>query len=302
MVVLTFSQEVDLIWDRQWSFMTALYFIARYSGDLLVIGCAAWNICINWTLTVNENMSLAFNWAGNIFLLTMQVMLVIRVYALLNQSKKVLIFLATSYVLQATALFVLTVLPFNKRVFDGLLVSLGPAIGSVMQPLTVNPSAKSFVNILGRDATILSVVFDTILLLFALWAFVKHALEAKTLDGGWSINVLVRTLVADQLLYFICYLAWQSLSVTTNYNAEFDIFGILVDNVLAVFNALVVVAGPRMVISLRTTENKMRGEGGTLEGEVSTVRFGIREPPTQSESDMEEGGGLQATDANAQID
>ncbi|KAH7905586.1 hypothetical protein BJ138DRAFT_1183571 [Hygrophoropsis aurantiaca] len=61
--------------------------------------------------------------------------------------------------------------------------------------------------------------------------------------------------------------------------------------VFCVFTALVVVVGPRMVISLRAIENKSRGEGVILGGNLTTVRFGIREPPThQSEREMLLGG------------
>ncbi|KAH7907647.1 hypothetical protein BJ138DRAFT_1159642 [Hygrophoropsis aurantiaca] len=289
--VLTFSQEVNLVWNRQWSFMTALYIIARYIGSLFVIGYAAMYICISWTYS-DVNMLLTANWAGNIFFLTMQVMLVIRVYALFNRSKKVLIFLATSYVLQATATFVIMGLVANKRMFDEYYASIGPAIGRVGQSVNINYSAVPFLNTLNQDITILSIVFDTILLFFALWAFVVHTLEAKTLDGGWSINVLVRILMADHLLYFVCYLIWLSISLATAYGTEVNFFDALLSDMLNIFNALVVVAGPHMVINLRTAENKTRGEGGTLQGEVSTIRFGIREPPTQSESVMEEGGEL----------
>ncbi|KAH7908084.1 hypothetical protein BJ138DRAFT_1158503 [Hygrophoropsis aurantiaca] len=47
--VITFSQEVDHIWNRKWSFVTALYLIARYSGSLSLVGAAAWDMCINWS-------------------------------------------------------------------------------------------------------------------------------------------------------------------------------------------------------------------------------------------------------------
>ncbi|KAH7905250.1 hypothetical protein BJ138DRAFT_1165126 [Hygrophoropsis aurantiaca] len=300
--VLTFSQEFDYMWNRRWTFPTALYLVARYSGDLLVIGTTALNTRINWTYSGYVNMSLAIGWAENIFLLAMQAILVIRVYALFNQSRKVLIFLAISYVLQATASFVIVGLVYNERALHEYYTFVGPAIGRIAQPVLVNPAALPSLITLCRDSTIYSIVFDTILLLFALWAFVIHTLEAKTLDGGWSINVLVRTLIADHLLYFVCNLIWLSLSIAIS-NAELGgLSVILLNDMTSVFNALVVVFGPRMVVSLRTTENKTRGEGGTLEGEVSTIRFGVREPPTQSESNMEEGGGFRAVVENAQID
>ncbi|KAH7905588.1 hypothetical protein BJ138DRAFT_746801 [Hygrophoropsis aurantiaca] len=113
--VLTSLQEVDHIWNRQWSFTTALYLIARYSGDLQVIGAAAWAMCINWTYLVNLNIMLAESWLQNIFPVAMQAILTIRVYALFNRSKKVLIVLAMLYALQAIATFVSTALLYNSR-------------------------------------------------------------------------------------------------------------------------------------------------------------------------------------------
>ncbi|KAH7907234.1 hypothetical protein BJ138DRAFT_1116864 [Hygrophoropsis aurantiaca] len=200
-------------------------------------------------------------------------------------------------------MFVIKGLMENKRTFDEYYTSVGTAIGNVAQFVNVNPSALVLPSLIpiNRYCMIISIVFDTILLFFALWAFVKHALEAKTLEGGWSINVLVKTLVADHLLYFVCNLAWLSLSLAvTTYAAEPIVFRILLYTAYYVVSALTVVSGPRMVISLRTTENKTRGEGGTLEDEVSAIRFGIRELPTQSESVMEEGGGFRAADENSE--
>ncbi|KAH7904416.1 hypothetical protein BJ138DRAFT_1237836 [Hygrophoropsis aurantiaca] len=226
--------------------------------------------CVSIGLIQFVKTLLVADWAENIFFLAMQAMLVIRVYALFNRSKKVLIFLATSYILQATTVFVVTGVIYNKRVIEEAYTSLGPTVGSVEQSIQTNHSALPFINTLNYDSTILSIVFDIILLLFALWAFVKHTLEAKSLNGGWSINVLVRTLVADHLLYFICNLTWLLLSIATNV-IQIYFLAMLLGNLFCVVNALVVVAGPRMVISLRTTETKTRGEGGTLEGEVRVV-------------------------------
>ncbi|KAH7906078.1 hypothetical protein BJ138DRAFT_1163513 [Hygrophoropsis aurantiaca] len=35
--VLILSQEVDHIWNRQWSFTSVLYLVARYSGSLCIM-------------------------------------------------------------------------------------------------------------------------------------------------------------------------------------------------------------------------------------------------------------------------
>ncbi|KAH7911474.1 hypothetical protein BJ138DRAFT_913493 [Hygrophoropsis aurantiaca] len=280
--VLTFAQEIEHIWDRQWNFITALYLIARYSGTLSIISVAVEAMCINWTYSVNVNNSLAQTWLENIFLVTMQAILVNRVYALFNQSRKVLIFLATLYALQTIVTFVMTALLFNNRALREYIVSIGPVIGSVIQNVTTNPDAYASFT---QDVTMLAVVFNTILLFFALWAFVRHASEARALDGGWSINVLVKTLVADHLVYFVCNLIWLSLTLAANYIPNSSVLSALLAGVYDVFSALAVVVGPHMVISLRVIENKSRREGVILEDSLSAIRFAIRESPSiQSES------------------
>ncbi|KAH7905102.1 hypothetical protein BJ138DRAFT_1165388 [Hygrophoropsis aurantiaca] len=296
--VLTLSQEVDYIWNRQWSFMMALYLMARYSGTLSMIVATALSIYLNWTYSGFVNMDLAKTWTENTFALTMQAILAIRVYALFNQSKKVLVCLAISYVLQASAVIVTTALPFNNQTVDQFVIAVGPATGSVTQGTEIDPTA---VFLLAQESTFVSVVFDIILLLFALWAFVRHALEAKTRDGGWFINVLVRTLVADHLMYFVCNLTWLVLILASDYtnNPEGSLMS---QDVYFVFNALAVISGPGMVISLRAKEDKTRGEGETLGGEASTIQFGVPQLPTQLESVMEEGSGFRAMDENVQTD
>ncbi|KAH7908163.1 hypothetical protein BJ138DRAFT_1103737 [Hygrophoropsis aurantiaca] len=240
--------SVDLIWNRQWSFITALYLIARYSGSLSLMGLAARAMCSNWTYSGLVNMYLAVNWGENIFLLTMQAILTIRVYALFDKSKKVLIFLATFYVLQAIAVLVMVGLLMNNWTISGYIVAIGPTYGSVGRFLTLS---NSVFFLPAQESAIPFVVFDTVLLFFALWASVGHSLEAKTSDGEWSISVLVRTLLVDHLVYFVCYVIWLSLSLATNYLDE----GVSrLDIVIYTFNTLAVVTGPRMVISLRALD------------------------------------------------
>ncbi|KAH7905036.1 hypothetical protein BJ138DRAFT_1106315 [Hygrophoropsis aurantiaca] len=227
-----------------------------------VAGLSKIDLLFAWLLTIPHHqgfvrMYLAVAWAQNIFILTMQGILVVRIYVLFNRSKKLLIFLATLYCLQSIAMLVMGGLSMTNQVLRAYFVSVSPAIGSVGQ--IVNLNASAFL-LFYRDTSVLNVTFDTMLLLFALRAFVRHALEAKTLDGGWSINVLVRTLVADHLVFFVVNLTWLSLSVAANYITESNVFTALLTEALNVFTALAVVAGPRMVISLRAIEKKTRRE------------------------------------------
>ncbi|KAH7906836.1 hypothetical protein BJ138DRAFT_575784 [Hygrophoropsis aurantiaca] len=251
-----------------------------------------------WIPNSYVNIEIVVNWGLTIFILTMQAILLIRVYALFNRSKKVLIFPVTFYVLQATAIFVMTALMYNKQAQRKHIVSVGPAVGSVAQSVNENPPSDflSFIWAL----TILPVAFDTILLFYALWAFVRHTLEAKRLHGGWSINVLVRTMMADHLIYFFCFQIWMVFNIAPSFTTNEVISQSAFICMLSIFGAFVVIFGPYVIINLRETEKKTRGEGGTVAGEVSTIRFGARELPTQSESIVEEGEGFRVKDEHSE--
>ncbi|KAH7907903.1 hypothetical protein BJ138DRAFT_1158859 [Hygrophoropsis aurantiaca] len=261
------------------AFIQALQAIQTRNYIVAVAGAlVAYDQVLTFAQEANATMYLAVAWGQTVFLLAMQAILVVRVYALFNRSKKVLVFLATFYCLQSTAVLVIGGFVSNNRVLHEYFTSIGPTIGSVTQIVVENNSGLLLI---AQDSTIVSVVFDIVLLIFALWAFVRHALEAKTIHGGWSINALVKTMVADHLVYFICNLTWLSLSLAMGYVTEFNVFIASLNDVLNISTALAVVAGPSMVISLRAQEYKSRGSEGTSNGEeLSIIRFGIRELPT----------------------
>ncbi|KAH7920095.1 hypothetical protein BV22DRAFT_1133342 [Leucogyrophana mollusca] len=135
----------------------------------------------------------------------------------------------------------------------------------------------------------MQLAFDVILLAFALFAAVKHALETRQLHGKWSINPLVKALVADQIIYFIGNVIWQATAIplaSPNSNAVGSSF---MGGVNSFFNAFVVSAGPHMVISLRAQE--VQTMEGTSHGEMSTIQFGARDLPAPSVEERERESG-----------
>ncbi|KAH7907905.1 hypothetical protein BJ138DRAFT_1116291 [Hygrophoropsis aurantiaca] len=241
--------------------------------------------------SVDVNMCLAVNWTQSIFILAMQAILVIRVYALFNQSKKVLLFLTTFYALRATAALVIVAVLYNNRAIHESVIFVGPALGNVAQIVNINSPAILLT--VGRNGTILYVVFDTILLFFALWAFLRHILEAKALDGGWSINVLIygSKYMTDTFSSLSSFQTWMVITLAEDITGGVSIDVVTIDSpgqqFTHFFHRIGGCCRACMVTSLRETENKTRQQGGTLDGEMSTIRFDIREPPARAESVME---------------
>ncbi|KAH7918216.1 hypothetical protein BV22DRAFT_1051882 [Leucogyrophana mollusca] len=210
-----------------------------------------------------ESAYIASQWLNLVFTIAVQAILLVRVYALYSRSKKLLAFLLACFWCDTIVTLVISGRLFNSSVVGryytaGSVVAIGPdSFGSVVEYNEVDPSA---VGLLGAAGVMVQLTLDVVLLAFALFAAVKHALEARRLHRTWSINPLVKALVADQIIYFI------------------GALGVL-------FNGFAVLAGPHMVTSLRAQEVKT--VEGASHGELSTIKFGTRDLPAESVEERE---------------
>ncbi|KAH7917822.1 hypothetical protein BV22DRAFT_1042181 [Leucogyrophana mollusca] len=159
-----------------------------------------------------------------------------------------------------------------------VVVWFGAPIGSVSQQSILDSS------VFGLLPTIQSAVqlaFDTTVFGFALFAFVRHAQETRRIQGGWLVNPLMKLLVADQMLYFLCYVVWLMLVFVRDApNLSPLVPSLILDAITNAMNVLVAITGPRMVISLRASEFRQRE--GPVQMELSTIQFKGREPLTRS--------------------
>ncbi|KAH7924503.1 hypothetical protein BV22DRAFT_500593 [Leucogyrophana mollusca] len=264
--ILNFSQEVDFIWNRRWTVVTVLYFVARYCGPASQFAMIAAVLPLHWTAAVNKYIILAAEALSLMFIIAMQVILLLRAYALCNRSRKVLVFLSVSFVCEMIAIVVVVVKSLD-------LVAKG-ALAAIMDP-TSNVSRADNASSYALDLWLtayraIQLAFDILLLLVALFGSVKHALEVK----GWSINPLVKALAKDQIFYFVWYAVWQGTTLPTTIGADVGIAAL--DGLNYLFGAFAIIAGPRVVISLRALEHKTRE--GASSTELSTIQFVPRGP------------------------
>ncbi|KAH7907910.1 hypothetical protein BJ138DRAFT_1158907 [Hygrophoropsis aurantiaca] len=277
--LLTLPEEIDLIWRRRWSMTTFLYLVARYSGTLSVVLATAATAKLDWHYAGYAARFIIENWAVNIFATAMDGILLMRAYALCNRSRPILIFLLICFVAQTAVVVVITGMEINIPNTRRFVISLGDPVGSVMQDMEVDATVLVPSPII---VTAVQLVFNFIVFGFAMYAFSKHMKEARKISGGWKVSPLVRLLIDDQIIYFFCYVVWQGLDIPV-YAPSLPQSQAL--NVIAnALDALVIIAGPRMVISLRVQENKLTAGGGaTYQTELSAMNFGARElPATQS--------------------
>ncbi|KAH7917788.1 hypothetical protein BV22DRAFT_929004 [Leucogyrophana mollusca] len=199
--ILNFSQEVDFIWNRHWTIVTALYFVARYCGSASQLAYVAAYLPLDWTAAVTKSINIAFQVLNIMFTTAMQAILLIRAYALCNRSRKVLVFLLVSFVCEMAAIVVVLVKTLDLTAMGGFETYM-VRIGSVIDPLSTQSYAVNLWQTISRATQL---AFDILLLVVALFGSVQHALETKRFTKGWSINPLVKILVEDQIAYFVWY-------------------------------------------------------------------------------------------------
>ncbi|KAH7920593.1 hypothetical protein BV22DRAFT_792781 [Leucogyrophana mollusca] len=253
--VLNFSQEVDLIWNRPRTIVTVLYFVARYCGPVSQLAQLAATMPLNWTVTVNTSISIVSQLSSIVFTTAMQAILLIRAYALCSRSRKVLVLLLVGIVFEMIAVAVCIGMSSVIDTAGWLVIFTGPD---------------------GRHLRATQLAFDILLLIVALFASVKHALQAK----GWSVNPLVKALAEDQIAYFVWYAVWKATGLPTIIGLGAGLSAL--DGLNSLFGAFAIIAGPHMVISLRAQE--LKTQEGTLQTQLSTIQFDPREPIRSSGS------------------
>ncbi|KAH7920721.1 hypothetical protein BV22DRAFT_1122604 [Leucogyrophana mollusca] len=143
---------------------------------------------------------IAAQWLSVLFTAAMQAILLMRAYVLWNHSNKLLVFLLSYFFSETIAVVIMAGILFNSSVVGKYVLSVGPgSVGSAIEEGLADSSVLAPVLTI---AVIIQLAFDIVLLVVALFAAVKHALEARRLNNGWPTNPLVKALAADQFLYF----------------------------------------------------------------------------------------------------
>ncbi|KAG2336661.1 hypothetical protein BDR05DRAFT_1005643 [Suillus weaverae] len=266
---LTLGQEHELIWRQRRSLMTSLYIIVRCIGLLysvtnvllnlpgvLKTAMADANSCgfleafsharliTNWAFAGNV-MNLALLWTIFIVNPMLSVIMITRLHAMYQRSRKMLIFLVIT--------------------LSSIMVTCGVigAIGSSYTPTKVILNGAQCVSEVdgGEQLRMLEVytlatVWHVLTLCLAIWIFVKHFRELQPPSTGQTfIGDCFTVLIKTQVLYFAFFAAYSCLNIgllspvildSTRTGAQIY-WGIL--EFVTLFQMFVV--GPRLILSVR---------------------------------------------------
>ncbi|OAX37024.1 hypothetical protein K503DRAFT_801560 [Rhizopogon vinicolor AM-OR11-026] len=274
--VLTFGQEVELIWRQRWSLMTVAY---------LAVGALRWNIifCLHRAVKspislvdrcrVSEIIYCKLDADGIIavtavsleygFLLTnlmsavadslLGVIVVTRLYAMYQQSRKMLIFLIAIYVIILAAGNVIFAIQVRNTSAVEYVLS-----GAHICLYDEGDSLFSY----GMD-WILRLVWEILVICLAVWIAVKHFRELQRPSTGWAVGDCFTVLIKTHLFYFASFIAvsclefiyaYTQLSAVPSMESDAFIGGLCIVRVVQSF-----VLGPRLILGVREYHAKLVG-------------------------------------------
>ncbi|KAG2107087.1 hypothetical protein BD769DRAFT_135930 [Suillus cothurnatus] len=174
---LTFGKEIELIWRQRWSLMTFLYL----------------SVCI-LCLKMND----AFSWMGDVVEVLLGVIMIARLHAMYQRSRKVLIFLVVIFLAITITNAVMTAILTTEITGEEFVLS------GTYQCIIDFMGDSLF---LDSMPWILSTVWEVLTLCLAVWIAVKQFRELRQHSASDIIGECFTVLIKTHVSYFVSFLA-----------------------------------------------------------------------------------------------
>ncbi|KAG2098725.1 uncharacterized protein F5147DRAFT_839577 [Suillus discolor] len=261
---LTFGQEVELIWRQHWSLMTVLYLSVRYLGILYAAMSILDSVPTIWlTDTVSFIIYVVQNWMGVLVSALLWVVIITRLHAMYQQSRKILIFLVVTFLAINTFDGVNAVLMIIHTSGEELILS-----GTYQCAIGYTGDAP----VLNSVTWILSIVWEVLTLCLAVWIAVKHFRELRLHAAGGIIGDCFTVLMKTHVVYFASFVAVSCFQLIIEFSPTssasqylqtfFGLFEIL--EVVQMF-----VLGPRLILGVREYHAKLVADSDAATGMTS---------------------------------
>ncbi|KAG1809775.1 uncharacterized protein HD556DRAFT_1435502 [Suillus plorans] len=187
---LTFEREVELVWKRRWSVMSVLYLALRYGGILYAV------LDIPGTFFDFEQW-----WTFTIANIILGVIMIARLHAMYQRSRKILIFLVVFFLTVVITSAVITVIQSSHLTGEELVLS-----GTHQ----CNYEGNSF--LLSAVTWILGTVWEALALYLSVRIAIKHLRER--LSTGSIIEDFFTMLIKSHVFYFASFVAVASFRIS----------------------------------------------------------------------------------------
>ncbi|KAG2341838.1 hypothetical protein BDR05DRAFT_1060708 [Suillus weaverae] len=259
---LTFGQEIELIWRQRCSLMTVLYLSVRYVGILYAVVQILIDVpTISETDVVSLIMSIAIIWMSLVVNVILGVIMIARLNAMYQRSRKVLITLIAVFLAVYIAVGLLTAIRGRHSSGDELILS-----GTHQCAFDEGGGLLLF-----TTAWILGIVWEVVALCFAVWIAVKHFRELRQYSAGGIVGDCFAVLMKTHLVYFVSYVAVSCFQlgylspkiVADPYSLEYQLYYSFSQIFLLV---QLFVLGPRLILGIREYHAKLVADSDSVIG------------------------------------
>ncbi|KAG2368572.1 hypothetical protein BDR07DRAFT_1605387 [Suillus spraguei] len=266
--ILTFGQEVELIWRQRWSLMTIMYLGIRYLGiSYAVLDMLTSVTTISLTDRVSYVLYAIWECIVAVVIAMLWVIIITRLHAMYQRSRKILIFLIA--ISSAVIIFNGVTAILSTTHASGEEFILSGAYQCFFSP------AENIVH-LYAIGWILLTVWEVFAMYLAVWIAVKRFRELRRHSAGGIIGDCFTVLMKTHLPYFASFVVascFQLITIFTPTTNEYS------QNYLicaGLFNFVEVmqmsVLGPRLILSVREYHAKLVVDSDAASG-MSSIAF-----------------------------
>ncbi|KAF9233817.1 hypothetical protein BU15DRAFT_79740 [Melanogaster broomeanus] len=258
--ILTFSDEVEYVWNRPWTLVSVMYLVLRYLGLLVGMMQAFGTVIFLFMI-----------WGSAIVTVVTDLMFILRIYAMYNRSRIVLFILLLAYIPTMIILLVLTGIVNNPQIHVSVInveaINMELCVASYDVGTELFTYMRAF-----------STAINGVLCSFAVVLFIRHSLEMHKVLRKWQSNRYMKLLVQEGILYFVVILLHH---VLTWVMGSLTLFSGIAQLVLAGPVAIApYILAPRFILGVRDFHSRILGEhvdsGFGLHSQCFSVSHGIR--------------------------
>ncbi|KAG1779122.1 hypothetical protein EV702DRAFT_1044072 [Suillus placidus] len=278
---LTFGKEVELIWRRRWSLMTVVYIGLRYAGTPYAIKssftvgnrCRVSGVLNRWSMEYNscnscKTMYIVMSWMIVVVNFLLGVIMIARLYAMYQRSRKMLIFLIVIFLTVTIVSRVIITLANNKIVGEELILS---GIHRCTYRWEGDAQRMDIV------VWALYTAWEVLALCLSLWIVVKHIHDLRRTSGsGWTIGDCFAVLLKTHVVYFISLVAANCLQLgfySPEISSSFSLISGIYEGILSFASGVpMFVLGPRLILGLREYHAKVAADSDTATA-MTTIAF-----------------------------
>ncbi|KAN0092668.1 hypothetical protein V8E55_003452 [Tylopilus felleus] len=261
--LLTFSDEIEYIWTKPWTWVSTMFVLVRYAGlcsftTTTILGCSL----LPGIPMVCEITYIIHLWAFLLFVGAADFVTILRVWALYNRSRYLLGALVTLFSLEMISYTLAACIRSNpKNLSTGTSLILDIVICFVTPISPIFPEMN----------TVFEFTHGTTVFVLAIVHFVRQSLQMHRTTKQWKPDPYMSLLVAHNILYFIAIFSSTFIGLL-DLLGKLPTKGWSVLLILIIYSVPVYTLAPRFILNIR--ELCARNVQGTR-GEGIDTGFGL---------------------------